>query len=206
LEGAGERVRMAVHESAVNNSSALLEGRVRSLVDVLNGKFFTYVAESAEASERVDIRFHDAFALRTTLRDGAVELRLVGAAFMIDGSDYPGMEITLRYRLENEPSMVLRLSEPPRVAPHALEGEESQRVGLRGIALRRILANVLAKNVSDTIDLTEFSLPEPFAELGKLQTQRIAIEDGWFMVEALPNAMEQAEMPAGETSVIAEAN
>jgi hypothetical protein len=187
-EKAEEQIRIAIHESAVNNTSALLEGRVRSLVSILNGRFFEYIAETAYPSERIDIRFHDEVAVRGILRDGTLEIRLVGTAYIIDGSTYPGMEITLRYRLENESSTVLHLSEPPQVVPHVPTGVERPRFGLRGVALRRILSNLLEENAFDKLDLTEIVLPRPFDQLGKLQTRRIAIEDGWFVVEALPLA------------------
>ncbi|MEO8498928.1 MAG: hypothetical protein ABI614_28020, partial [Planctomycetota bacterium] len=162
------------------------EGRVRSLVGILNGKFFEYIAETAKPSERIDIRFHDEVAIRATLSGGTIEIRLVGAEYIIEGSVYPGMEITFRYHLENDTSTILRLSEPPLVAVHVPAGSEHPRLGVRGIAMRRILSNLLKEHTRDAVDFAEVMLPEPFDQLGQLHIQRIVIDKGWFLVEAVP--------------------
>ena len=172
---------------------------MRSLVGVLQGKFFEYIAETAKPSDRIDIRFDDEIALRGALRDGTVEIRLVGTAYILNGSTYPGMEIRLRYQLENENSTVLRLSEPPQVISLGSREGERPRAGLRGIALRRILSNVLKENASDTLDLTEMMLPEPFDQFGKFQTRRIKIEDGWIIVAAAPIAAESTSRAVEDT-------
>jgi hypothetical protein len=179
--------RLAIHESALNNTAALLAGRIRTLASVLEGHIFEHVGETAKPSERLDIRFAEEAPLRLSFRDEMLELRLAGSEFITDGSRYPGLEITLRYRLDASNAGVLRQVEPPRVSVvEPGNGNDRPRLGIRGIALRRILANVLAEHAVEDLNLDDVILPEQLGLLGDLKTQRIEIANGWLTVAAKP--------------------
>jgi hypothetical protein len=203
LSADSEWLRCLIHQSAINNFATVLSGRTEAL-DVALRRFLT-VGESA-AGQQVDqnvdqqadqqaeqepdtvwMTFADQRPLRAECHDDEVTLTLSGKAYTYRKQRYSGMDIILRYRLtasEAKPELVL--SESPEVAlPKGPDGRRRSG-GVRTITLRRILANVLQRDVPKSINLDRLSFSQRLNLQSDFSVEHIKINDGWLTLDVRP--------------------
>ena len=135
----------------------------------------------------VRITFADRRPLRVSFQDDELTLALSGKAYVYRKQRYSGMDIIFRYRLQASgatPEFVLSAS-PEVLLPMRPDGERS-RSGVRTITLRRILTNVLQRDVPKSILLDKLSLPQRSNVLGEFAVARMTINDGWLTLDARP--------------------
>jgi hypothetical protein len=187
LSGDSEWLRCFIHQSAINNSATILSGQTEAL-DVALRRFLAAGNPVAEQQpDPVWIAFADRRPLRVAFQDDEVTLSLSGKAYMYRKQRYSGMDIILRYRLKASgatPELVLSASPEVRL-PMRPDGGRS-RSGVRTITLRRILTNVLERDVPKSILLDKLSLPQRSNVLGEFAVARMTINDGWLTLDARP--------------------
>jgi hypothetical protein len=187
LSGDSEWMRGFIHQSAINNFATILSGQTEEL-DVALRRFLSAGDPVADQQpERVRITFADRRPLRVAFQDDEMTLALSGKAYEYRKQRYSGMDIKLRYRLETSgatPEFVL-LESPEVLMPMRSDGRR-QRGGVRSITLRRILTNVLERDVPKSIVLDKVPLPQPANFLGEFALERVRINDGWLTLDARP--------------------
>ena len=187
LSDHSEWLRCFIHQSALNNFATVLSAQTEAL-DVALRRFLAAGNPVAEQQpDPVWITFADRRPLRVAFQDDEVTLSLSGKAYMYRKQRYSGMDIILRYRLKASgatPELVLSAS-PEVLLPMRPDGERS-RSGVRTITLRRILTNVLQRDVPKSIRLDRLSLPQRANVLGKFAVERMTINDGWLTLDARP--------------------
>ena len=187
LSGDSEWLRCFIHQSAINNFAEVLSGRTEAL-DVALRRFLAAGDPAADQPpDQVWITFDDRRPLRVAFQDDEVTLALAGKAYQYRKQRYSGMDIIFRYRLQASgatPEFVL--SESPEVRLPLRSDGGRQRVGVRTIALRRILTNVLQRDVPKSIDLDKFPLPQKANVLEDFAVERMTINDGWMTLDARP--------------------
>ena len=180
LSGDSEWLRCFIHQSAINNFATVLSGQTEALDVALRRFLAAGDPEADQQPDRVWITFADRRPLRVAFQDDEVTLALSGKAYVYRKQRYSGMDIILRYRLKASgatPEFVL--SESPEVRLPMRSDGGRQRGGVRTITLRRILTNVLERDVPKSIVLDKFPLPQRSNVLGEFAVERMTINDGW---------------------------
>lgn len=194
----GKQLRLAVHQAAVNYTSRPLAGETRSLSatlrNVVSGK-----AKSDGSDADLKIRFADAAPFVVSFNEKKLNVTLHAEGFERAGQVYRGMEISFTYRSEeNEGLQSLVLDEKPLVHPPLDENGNRPKLGLRDVSLRRILVNILERDLPEQISVAELELPIPSGLLLPLEPVKLQGENGWLLVEAVRKSDDKSqptEMP-----------
>jgi hypothetical protein len=187
LSGDSKWLRCFIHQSAINNFATVLSDQTEAL-DVALRRFLAAGDPVADPQpDRVWITFADRRPLCVAFQDDEMTLALSGKAYVYRKQRYSGMDIILRYRLKasgTTPEFVL--SESPEVRLPIRSDGGRQRSGIRTITLRRILTNVLQRDVPKSILLDKLSFPQQSNVLGEFAVERMTINDGWLTLDARP--------------------
>ena len=193
--GDSECLRCYIHQSAFNNSATVLSDRTEALDVALRRLLVGGNGAIDRQPDPVWITFDDRKPLRVTFHDDEMTLALAGKSYVYRRQRYSGMDIQLRYRLKaSGPTPEFVLSGSPEVLLPLDPNGKRPRSGLRSITLRRILTNVLERDVPKSIRLDDLSLPEPSNSLWKFAVEQMTINDGWLTLDAQPVAP-QDEIP-----------
>lgn len=192
LSGDSEWLRCFIHQSAINNFATILSDRSEAL-DVALRRFLAAGDPAADQQpDRIWIKFADRRPLRVSFQDDEVTLTLSGKAYTYRKQRYSGMDIVLRYRLKaSEASPEFVLSEAPEVRLPMRSDSGRQRGGVRTATLRRILTNVLERDVPKSVVLDKLPLPQRSNVLGEFAVERMTINDGWLTLDARPEGLQE---------------
>jgi hypothetical protein len=176
----GDLAQLICHESVCNNIvRAALGGRTRSLTTVLNS---ILLAESvpASANQTLSLTLARSEPLRVRFASGEMQIELSGTRYAYD---YQGesfgiadeIGIAFGYRVEQAgDGWQFVLCDKPEVRLPA--------AGLRGVARRRVLANILARDLPAQIDIQQLTLPISQELSIPLVPEFVRFEDGWLLL------------------------
>jgi hypothetical protein len=178
-------VRICVHQSAINNTF----GQILNSQNVSLQKAFGQQLVSATKPSSVDvlpetpslaIQFRESNPISVMFADGHVRVEYSGASYSKQGQRYSGMDIILEYAVEfaDGQAVLVQSTDPQVVLPKGPDGTR-RRLGVRDYALRRILKNVLERELPARIDLSTGDLPAPF---DALTVAAVEAENGWLSV------------------------
>lgn len=173
-------VTILVHQSAFNNTiGAMLASRKMSLGSAF-GQHWLSADTIDEERDSMSIEFADSSPIQVLFQDGHVHLAYSGAHYSKQGQCYSGMDILLQYRIEQQDGQFwLVQAEPPAVVlPKGPDGKR-RRLGIRDYTLRRILKNVIAKELPDRTSLSSISLPSPLDALDAVDIVHLEMQNGW---------------------------
>lgn len=181
---AGKQLRLAVHQDAVNYTSKPLAGKSKSLSATLqNVVSGDQDAEGSESDLRIKFAEHSPFVV--SFADETLTVTLSAEGFERAGQAYGGMEISFAYRSEVEQDeQVLVLAGQPLVQRPTDEAGKRPKLGLRDLSLRRILVNVLKRDLPERIAVSELELPIPSSLFQPLSPTSLHCENGWLFIEA----------------------
>jgi hypothetical protein len=177
-------LQLICHESAVNNTArAILGGRTRSLPDTLRQLLPT--ESPIEGGERgLTVTFNDSDPLRVEFGSDKVAIELSGTGFAYGyqgktSESSTGIRISIQYQLEpNEAGWRLVLRDEPEI--------ELFVSALRAVALRRILTNVLARDLPQHVDIDRAEPSLDFEGVGALHVGHVQLKGGWLMIGLHP--------------------
>lgn len=181
-----------LHHSALNNLAQIrLSGaivREEEIGSELERLFKRYAPEKARAIEkspqRSDPPWTFTFArkgpIEVTFNEGMIQIELRIRQFEQENQRHPGMNITIRYRIENGDSgTYLSLVGKPEVFPPAFHERENPVLSAREQVIRNLLGDRLEKELSGHIDLQVERMPENWGRSGRLRPVVGRSEDAW---------------------------
>jgi len=181
----GNQIRLAVHQSALNNLATSLAGQTRSLRKMLLELRPSDEQEVDDEQNDVDITFSDLSPIIVSLDEGMIRVRILGENFRRGGQKYRAMEIQFHYDLRYEQGEhYLSLAAKPIVAHPLGSGGSRPKLGIRDLSLRRILLSILERDLPEKIALDEIELPFQVDLLGPLRTVHFQSDNGWALLEA----------------------
>jgi hypothetical protein len=146
-------IQFQVHESAWNNYAAVMAGVKTELGSALRRFAAATPADAQPGSGEVVIRFADVDPVYFEFAGDRVAVVLRGVEFLERGRRLPGMDLRLIYRVSTDEASSRLLLEKSTAVPPTTPDGEPKRLGIRGVAARRILENSLAINAPRILDL-----------------------------------------------------
>ncbi|MGM0489093.1 MAG: hypothetical protein ACQESR_20320 [Planctomycetota bacterium] len=181
-----DAVRLFCHESVINNTApAILGGRTRSLSTVLRSLTMDETPDAAE-KRALRVTFADSNPLRVRFAADEITVELTGTSYTYEyqgeSVEAPeGIGIVLRYALESSKGgWRLVLDDDPEI--------DLPLSGLRAVARRRILTNILARDLPATVKLQRMTPRPPFQRLGSFAPKAVRLKQGWLAVGLRPIA------------------
>jgi hypothetical protein len=178
-------VTIFVHQSVFNNTiGAMFASRKMSLGTAFGQQLLSADAIGKER-DSMSIEFGQSSPVQVLFRDGHLHLAYSGAHYSKQGQRYSGMDILLQYRIEQQDGQFwLVQAEPPAVVlPRGPDGKR-RRLGVRDYTLRRILKNVIEKELPDRTLLSSISWPSPLDALDAVDIVHLEIRNGWLCLGA----------------------
>jgi hypothetical protein len=188
--GKDSEIKLAIHQSALNNTvSAFLASQTMPLRDAVR-RTLDFGAEptaadadgaEADADAPLEITFSNALPFQVSLEKGLIVFTLSGNAYQRGEQRYAGMDIVLRFRPEQKSGKWwLVQAQPPEVLLPRLPDGTRPKLGIRDYALRRILTNVIQRDVPERTEIEALELPPPLNQAGELVAASVLVRDGWF--------------------------
>ncbi len=189
-----------LHESAIGNLAAsLLAGRTLSELEVRDMLHEIFGAKSLapphnnETDNEVAlneedvlyITFADERPVTCRVDDSVVTLHLRASHYIVNRRKVAPMNVTLRYRLQQSAAGVVasQVAEPE-ITPPRFEVDGAGRLGTREITARKLISNMLRRELAETYNLEAFVLPQPADAFGKLVVTQLIADNSWLVVGA----------------------
>ena len=193
-------VAVHLHQSALNNAAqSLLAGRrieIDEFVTQLQEKY-PRLAERFERDEEnplTAITFAEKSPIVCTFKENLATIAIHIDQFEQDEQEYPGLDITIKYRVKAEPvmengtstmSFVFEKAEPPTVFPPGFDPNSGARITGRNLAIRNIVMKRLDGQLEDTFVVSPLELEEQWKGKGLLTPQTITASQGWLVLSWL---------------------
>ncbi len=184
--GKETELKFAVHQSVFNHSTVpFLAGEKMSLQDAARRALTFSAATAGGASDSLQITFNDAAPLRVSFESGLLSIVLSGAAYQQGGQRYSGMDLALAFRPEQKDGKwwLVQARDPEVMLPKLPDGTRP-KLGVRDYALRRILTNVIKRDVPARSELEMLKLPPPLDSSQGMAISTVLVRDGWFCMSA----------------------
>jgi len=175
------------HESLFENlGDAWLAGRTRSVADAFGLLFLPTGTDGMEeaADETLEIRLAQRHPLRVKLAKGEIHVVITGDTYSYRHGEESQesndtIQISVGYRIANgNGRWALTRTAPPVV--------ELGSASLRTLSRRRVLANILSREIPERIDLTQDGSWTLVEGLGPVAPSAIEIRDGWVLLGLRP--------------------
>jgi hypothetical protein len=175
-------LQILCHETALNNTfPATLGGRERSLQETLSGVMPGDSFADANPNA-LRLRLDESSPLRVVFEANEIAIRVRATSLMYQydggsGDSEGDITISFRYRLQRDDEnggWRLVLAEAPQI--------QLPPLGIRGVTLRRILANILKRDMPEQIKIGRIEPPAVLAGLGVLEPETLVAKDGWLTV------------------------
>ena len=173
---------VVVHQSAFNNTAnAMLAWQTISLRAALNSLLGLLLPTEVADDDPLYITFAREHPLSVSFEEGQIAISLSAHGYRYRGQRYSGMDIRLALRPEHtaEGWSLVQSSAPQVMLPILPDGRRP-RLGIRDYALRRILTNVIKRDVPSRLELRATNLPPPLDLLEPLAASEVLVKDGWF--------------------------
>jgi hypothetical protein len=166
----------------------MLASRTMSLRAALQQLLGSAAATQGDDDRPLNITFDEKCPLNVSFEEGQMTISLCGQGYESGGKRYSAMDIELALHPERAgDGWWLVQSRPPQVMlPISADGRRP-KLGLRDYALRRILTNVLERDVPRRMELKVANLPSPLDRLGPLTACEVLVGDGWFCLATKPD-------------------
>ncbi len=177
-----------LHESAISNLATSMlaertvsEQQVRAFLERLWG------AGSAEPPVDEQNMLYINFAGERPITIGVdnqiVTIHLRANSFVVNRRKYAPMNVTVRYRLQrSERGVLATQEEDPEISPPRFETDGPGRLGTREITARKLIANMLQRELAKTYRLDPFMLPKPADVYGTMVVTQLEADDSWVTV------------------------
>jgi hypothetical protein len=184
--GKETELKFAVHQSVFNNSAApYLAGEKMSLQEAMRRALTFSAAAAGGGADALQITFGDTAPLQVSFEKDQISVVLSGTAYQQGGQRYSGMDLALAFRPEQKDGKwwLVQAREPEVMLPQLPDGTRP-KLGIRDYALRRILTNVIKRDVPARSELEVVELPPPFDSSQGVVASTVLVRDGWFCMSA----------------------
>ena len=181
---------LQLHESVVNNLAATLlagktvsEMEIRKFIDQLFGR----TATESPVNERdvLYITLEDDRPISFRIDNQIVSVKVRAKQFIVNRRAYYPMNLLLRYHLEQTPrGIVASQASEPEITPPRFETEGPGRLATREVTSRRLILNMLDRELKKEYLVGEFVLPEPGDVFGPMTVTKLVAADGWLALSA----------------------
>jgi hypothetical protein len=188
---AGEAaVVVQLHETACDNLAALFlagetlsEQQIRQTLERWLGQPDS--GGAIEAREMLHITFAEERPITLRIEDNKLSLRLRTSGFTANRRAYQPMNVLLQYELRADMGRLVatRVGEPE-ITPPRWETERAGRLGAREIASRRLIRNMLERELQAEYVIETFRLPRPLDVCGPMCITQLAAAGGWLSIAA----------------------
>ena len=193
-------VAIQIHQSALNNATQSQLAAKRIEIDELVSWFKEKYPRLAERIERDEenpltaITFAEKSPVTFLFKDNLVTITIHIDQFEQGEQEYPGLDITIKYRVKAEAvaengaatmNFVFEKAEAPTVFPPGFDPNSGARISGRNLAIRNIVMKRLDGQLKDTFTVAPMELEEQWKDKGRLIPQTIAANQGWLAMSLL---------------------
>ena len=177
-----------LHESAISNLATSMlaertvsEQQIRAFLERLWGAG----SEESPVDEQdmLYINFAGERPITIGVDNQIVTIHLRANYFFVNRRKYAPMNVTVRYRLQrSERGVLATQEEDPEISPPRFETDGPGRLGTREITARKLIANMLQRELAKTYRLDQFMLPKPADVYGAMVVTQLVADDSWVTV------------------------
>jgi hypothetical protein len=182
-------LNLQLHQSAINNlASTMLSGRtvdeerLFKLVEELLGRVPDFLKRE-EDQPTWEIQFAKRDPLTVSFAKNGLQLVLRASRFKRDGSSYPGMDVSVAYRIEKGASGY-RLIRDEKIGAYPPGFDSAKRrLSAREQTLRNLLQKRFAKIFPETQELNKpITLKERWEKAGSIDLTDLSSAGGWIVI------------------------
>lgn len=187
LAGASD-LAVRVHQSSINNLTATaLAGRA-----IDEKRFNAIVAQFLGLPERIEttpdeenwgLTFAAPQPISVTFQQNEFSVTIRGSAYMNEGRDYPGMNVTAHYRIEKGPQGLHAVRQGPlEIFPPGFQPGSGQAMGARQQALRTVLQRRFGQFFTERLMPENIVVGKDTPKPVTLHLTRWETENGWLVM------------------------
>jgi len=182
----GAELNVRIHESMVNNllASGLGGMTLRDetykdlLVELLGELPERFQVEAGEPAWAID--FDALRPICVAFDDDQLTVTVRGRRYYRDGEDYPAMNVTAIYDVEqNEQGLAAVRRGPLEIFPPGFVPDSGKTLSTKQMVIRSLLETRFERIFSEEIPLEDIELPGNRGTAGRLRPIRFACQDGW---------------------------
>ncbi|MGY8770920.1 MAG: hypothetical protein ACKVH8_21120 [Pirellulales bacterium] len=174
---------IAFHQSSFRNTiNSIVASRKIPLNVALAVDFLFKEKTSTEKKAPASIQYSESDPIHIQFDKDILQITHSGESITSGDQRVSGMDIIIKYRLEKKDnSFFFILSESPLVVlPRKADGTRP-KLGFRDYSARRILKNIIERDLPKRISLTDLSFPN---QRGTFVIMNLELNNGWLYLEA----------------------